>query len=174
MGKSAIEWTESTWNPVTGCTRVSPGCANCCAETMARRLQAMGQPNYAGGFSLATHEHALTLPFAWKTPRIVFVNSMSDLFHEDVPTDFIPQMFATMNSADWHTYQILTKRSDRLVELADRLAWSPHIWMGASVETEQYLHRIDDCAVRVRTSNSFLWSRSSDRCTGSISAESTG
>ncbi len=142
--KSAIEWTESTWNPVTGCTKLSPGCKNCYAERMAKRLQAMGQPNYASGFSLAVHEHALELPLQWKTPQVIFVNSMSDLFHKDVPLAFIKKVFDVMNRADWHQYQILTKRSARLLELNRYLSWASHIWMGVSVETEKYLRRIDD------------------------------
>jgi protein gp37 len=142
--KSTIEWTQSTWNPVTGCTKVSPGCKNCYAERMARRLQAMGQPNYAKGFDLAVHEHALELPLQWKTPQAIFVNSMSDLFHRDVPMAFIERVFDVMNRADWHQYQVLTKRSARLLELNRLLPWANHIWMGVSVETEKYLHRIDD------------------------------
>lgn len=142
--KSAIEWTESTWNPVTGCTKVSPGCKNCYVERMAKRLQAMGQPNYANGFGLAVHEHVLELPLRWKTPRVIFVNSMSDLFHKDVSLAFIKKVFDIMNRADWHQYQILTKRSARLLELDRHLPWADHIWMGVSVETEKYAYRIDD------------------------------
>ncbi len=142
--KSAIEWTEATWNPVTGCTKVSPGCENCYAERMAKRLRAMGQPNYANGFALAVHDHALQLPLQWKTPQVIFVNSMSDLFHKDVPLVFIQQVFDIMNRANWHQYQILTKRSARLLELSSHLPWADHIWMGVSVETEKYVHRIDD------------------------------
>ena len=143
-GNSAIEWTESTWNPVTGCTKISPGCANCYAERMARRLQAMGQPNYAAGFKLTVHEHVLGLPLTWKTPQAIFVNSMSDLFHQGVPTDFIMRAFDVMNQADWHCYQILTKRSERLLQLDPQLGWADHIWMGVSVENADYLSRIDD------------------------------
>jgi protein gp37 len=142
--KSSIEWTESTWNPVTGCTKISPGCKHCYAERMAKRLKAMGQPNYANGFALTLHEHALELPLRWKAPQVIFVNSMSDLFHKSVPLDFVLKVFDVMNRADWHTYQVLTKRSDRLREASARLPWSPHIWMGVSVETEQYQARIDD------------------------------
>lgn len=142
--KSSIEWTESTWNPVTGCTKVSPGCAHCYAERLAMRLQAMGQPNYATGFRLALHERALDLPLKWKTPQVIFVNSMSDLFHEDVPLSFIKKVFAVMNRANWHQYQILTKRSERLLALNDHLQWAKHIWMGVSVETKKYIRRIDD------------------------------
>ena len=141
--KSAIEWTGSTWNPVTGCTKISPGCLNCYAERMTRRLQAMGQPNYANGFRVATHEHVLELPLSWKTPQLIFVNSMSDLFHKSVPVEFILKVFDVMNRADWHTYQILTKRSDRLLELDPQLPWSPHVWMGVSVEDDERVFRLD-------------------------------
>jgi len=140
---SSIEWTESTWNPVTGCTEVSPGCKHCYAERMARRLQAMGQANYANGFKVAVHEHALELPLTWKKPRIIFVNSMSDLFHKSVPVDFILRVFDVMRKADWHQYQILTKRADRLEELNPVIPWEPHIWMGVSVESQDYAFRID-------------------------------
>jgi len=142
--KSAIEWTESTWNPVTGCTKASPGCAHCYAERMARRLKAMGQRNYSRGFSVTAHEHALELPLHWRKPRTIFVNSMSDLFHEKVPLKFILKVFDVMTRADRHRYQILTKRSSRLAELAPELPWAPHIWMGVSVESQDYAYRIDD------------------------------
>jgi len=140
---SSIEWTESTWNPITGCTKISSGCKHCYAERMAIRLKAMGQPNYANGFELTIHEHALELPLHWKKPQTIFVNSMSDLFHEDVPTDFILQAFDVMHRARWHKYQILTKRSDRLLELDPYLTWEPHIWMGVSVENKDHIFRID-------------------------------
>ncbi len=143
MARSAIEWTESTWNPVTGCTKVSPGCANCYAERMARRLQAMGQPNYARGFQLAVHEHVLETPLRWKRPQMIFVNSMSDLFHEDVPFDFVLRVFEVMRQAHWHTFQVLTKRAQRLEELAHSLPWPSNVWMGVSVETREYIGRID-------------------------------
>jgi len=142
--KSSIEWTESTWNPVTGCTKISPGCMNCYAERMARRLQAMGQPNYARGFEVTLHEHVLDLPLKWKSSRVVFVNSMSDLFHEDVSTDFILRVFDVMVRADWHVFQVLTKRSEEMVQLNLELPWASNIWMGVSVETQEYIHRIDD------------------------------
>ena len=141
---SSIEWTESTWNPVTGCTKVSPGCKHCYAERMAERLQAMGQANYANGFELTMHEHAVELPLRWKKPQRIFVNSMSDLFHQDVPVEFIGRVFEVMNRADWHEYQVLTKRSERLAELSRQLPWRPHIWMGVSVESGDYTFRIDD------------------------------
>lgn len=145
MGKqSKIEWTEMTWNPVTGCTKISPGCKHCYAERMAFRLRAMGQTNYANGFDLTLHEDALELPLRWKKPQVVFVNSMSDLFHSDVPVDFIQSVFSIMHQANWHRYQILTKRSDRLLELSSHLRWEPHIWMGVSVENGDYVYRIDD------------------------------
>ena len=142
--KSTIEWTESTWNPITGCTKISLGCKYCYAERMALRLKAMGQPNYANGFDVAVHEHALELPLGWKTPQTIFVNSMSDLFHKNVPLDFILKVFDVMNRADWHTYQILTKRSGRMRKLDRQIPWSRHIWMGVSVETANYTRRIDD------------------------------
>lgn len=141
---STIEWTESTWNPVTGCNKISLGCKNCYAERMAKRLQAMGQINYTKGFQVSMHEHTLNLPFRWKKSQMIFVNSMSDLFHKKVSLKFILQIFDVMNNAYWHTYQILTKRSGRMRELNQRLPWSKHIWMGVSVETEKYIGRIDD------------------------------
>jgi protein gp37 len=140
---SAIEWTESTWNPLTGCTKISPGCKHCYAERMALRLKAMGQPNYANGFDLALHENALELPLKWKKPQTIFVNSMSDLFHNDVPAEFILKTFEVMSRADWHKFQVLTKRSDRLQELSPILPWKQHIWMGVSIETLRYTSRID-------------------------------
>ncbi|MBI5722646.1 MAG: phage Gp37/Gp68 family protein [Planctomycetes bacterium] len=142
--KSAIEWTESTWNPVTGCTKISPGCQNCYAQRMARRLQAMGQANYAAGFKLKVHRHVLELPLSWKTSQMIFVNSMSDLFHKDVPLEFILDVFDMMNRADWHQYQILTKRSERLLQLDPQLEWSDHIWMGTTVENADCTARVDD------------------------------
>jgi protein gp37 len=140
---SAIEWTEATWNPVTGCTKTSAGCQNCYAERMALRLKAMGQPNYRRGFKVALHPRTLRLPLTWKKPQMVFVNSMSDLFHEDVPLDFIHKVFDAMHQARWHCYQILTKRSERLVELDPALNWSPNIWMGVTVENADCAFRID-------------------------------
>ncbi len=143
MGKSSIEWTEATWNPLTGCTKISPGCKNCYAERMARRLQAMGQPNYVNGFDLTLHEHVLEAPLKWKKPQTVFVNSMSDLFHEDVPVDFIQRVFDVMRRANWHRFQVLTKRSRRLAELSPRVDWPGNVWMGVSVERADYAFRID-------------------------------
>jgi protein gp37 len=144
MAHSKIEWTEATWNPLTGCTKISPGCKHCYAERMAKRLQAMGQPNYAGGFSLALHEHMLDIPLRWKKPRRIFVNSMSDLFQAGVPLSFIRSVFAVMQQAGQHEFQVLTKRSDRLLELSKKLRWTPNIWMGVSVENQKYAPRIDD------------------------------
>ncbi len=141
--QSSIEWTESTWNPVTGCSKVSAGCLNCYAERMARRLCAMGQPNYINGFSVTLHEDMLELPLKWKKPQTIFVNSMSDLFHEDVPDDFILRVFEVMNRACWHRFQVLTKRAQRLLRLDPRLAWAPHIWMGVTVENQRCTARID-------------------------------
>lgn len=141
---SSIEWTESTWNPVTGCSPISKGCEHCYARTMARRLQAMGQPHYRNGFTLTTHPDSLDLPLHWKRPQLVFVNSMSDLFHDDVPLEFIQQVFATMHQATWHRFQVLTKRSQRLVELAPHLLWTDNIWMGVTVEASENVDRIDD------------------------------
>ncbi len=140
---SAIEWTESTWNPVTGCTKISPGCKHCYAERMAKRLKAMGQPNYANGFRLTVQEHALNLPLTWKKPQTIFVNSMSDLFHKNVPDEFILKVFDVMQRANWHQYQVLTKRADRLAQIAGILPWESHIWMGVSVERADYSFRID-------------------------------
>ncbi|MCD1257640.1 phage Gp37/Gp68 family protein [Paenibacillus athensensis] len=140
---SSIEWTEATWNPVTGCTKISEGCRNCYAATMARRLHAMGNPRYQDGFNLTLHHDLIELPLTWRKPRRIFVNSMSDLFHQDVPLDFIQRVFETMEQAHWHTFQILTKRSDRLLELSEHLPWPPNIWQGVSVENNQVVYRID-------------------------------
>jgi protein gp37 len=141
---SAIEWTEATWNPVTGCMKISPGCKNCYAERMAVRLQAMGQERYRDGFKVTLHEYLLELPLHWRKPRLIFVNSMSDLFHVDVPMEFIERVFAAMQAAHWHTFQVLTKRSDRLRELGPRLPWPSNVWMGVSVESANYVDRIAD------------------------------
>jgi protein gp37 len=141
--KSTIEWTEATWNPVTGCSKISMGCQHCYAETLARRLKAMGQPNYAHGFVPTVHEHALELPSRWKRPRMIFVNSMSDLFHDDVPDEFILRVFNVMRRAPQHTFQVLTKRSERLAAMDMQLPWQANIWMGVTVEHQNYIHRID-------------------------------
>ena len=142
--KSAIEWTESTWNPVTGCTKISPGCKHCYAERMAERLQAMGQENYRNGFALTLQPHMLELPLRWKKPQTIFVNSMSDLFHKDVPLDYIQRVFDVMRLADWHRFQVLTKRADLVAALDPKLEWASNIWMGVSVESDKYRSRIDD------------------------------
>lgn len=142
--KSSIEWTESTWNPVTGCNKISPGCKNCYVERMAKRLKAMGSENYENGFKLATHDHVVNLPLQWRKPQVIFVNSMSDLFHKNVSLDFILKVFETMNKAHWHIFQVLTKRSDRLLELNKYLPWSKNIWMGVSVENKDFTYRIKD------------------------------
>jgi protein gp37 len=144
MGQnSAIEWTETTWNPLTGCTKISPGCNHCYAERMSLRLRAMGQPNYANGFKLTLHERMLDLPLRWKKPRFVFVNSMSDLFHKNTPEEFILRVFDVMRRASWHVFQVLTKRSDRLVKLSSKIDWPGNVWMGVSVERADYTFRID-------------------------------
>ena len=141
---SSIEWTESTWNPVTGCTKISLGCKNCYAERLSRRLQAMGNPSYTNGFELTCHNHLLEQPLKWKKPQRIFVNSMSDLFHEGIPKEFVLQVFNIMKQANWHQYQILTKRSEQLLKLNRELEWMPHIWMGVTVEASAYKYRIDD------------------------------
>lgn len=143
MANSTIEWTESTWNPVTGCTKISPGCKHCYAERMAHRLQAMGQSNYRNGFELTLQPQMLELPLRWRKPQRIFVNSMSDLFHDDVPVAYIQQVFDVMRRAHWHEFQVLTKRADRLSELDSELDWPPNVWMGVSVESKQYISRID-------------------------------
>ncbi len=141
--KSSIEWTESTWNPVTGCSKISPGCKFCYAERMAKRLKAMGSSNYENGFKLALHEHIVELPLTWKKPQTIFVNSMSDLFHKNVPLEFIQRIFEVMNKAYWHKFQVLTKRSDILLKYNSKLNWTENIWMGVSVENDKYTNRIE-------------------------------
>ncbi len=145
--RSKIEWTDTTWNPVTGCTKVGTGCHNCYAERMANRLQAMGQSNYTDGFKVKTHENVLELPLKWKNPRTIFVNSMSDLFHEDVPDSFIYKVFQVMSQVAQHTFQILTKRSENLSRLSQSLTWPANVWMGVTVENSDYLFRIDELRV---------------------------
>jgi len=140
---SHIEWTESTWNPVTGCTKISAGCKHCYAERMALRLKAMGQPNYANGFTVTLHPQVLAYPLMWKKPQVIFVNSMSDLFHCNIPDDFIFRVFGIMAKAHWHTFQVLTKRSERLKELAPALPWPANVWMGVTVENADCAYRID-------------------------------
>ena len=140
---SHIEWTQATWNPVTGCSKISVGCKNCYAEKFALRLQAMGHPHYINGFKVTLHPDALTIPLHWQKPRIIFVNSMSDLFHEDIPIDFIQSVFEVMTTANWHIYQVLTKRSQRMLKLSPQLPWTPNIWLGVTVETQEYIYRIE-------------------------------
>jgi protein gp37 len=151
-GSSAIEWTEATWNPVTGCDRVSPGCAHCYALDLAARLKRMGQPKYqrdgvrrssGPGFGVTVHEDALDTPLRWARPRVIFVNSMSDLFHEEIPVDFIHRVFDVMVRADRHVFQVLTKRHERLAELAPDLPWPKNVWMGVSVENNRFAVRAD-------------------------------
>jgi protein gp37 len=141
--KSSIEWTNSTWNPVTGCNKTSPGCKNCYAERLANRLQAMGQKNYSNGFEVTIHNHSVELPLRWKKPQRIFVNSMSDLFHESVPEEFIHKIADVMRKAHWHNFQILTKRSSRLVAVSNNITWSENVWIGVSVENNEYIQRID-------------------------------
>jgi len=140
---SAIEWTEATWNPVTGCTQVSPGCDHCYALNFAERFRGVPGHPYEVGFDLTLRPARLGLPLRWRDPRVIFVNSMSDLFHVRVPDEFIEQVFATMRAAHWHTFQVLTKRPQRAARMADRLPWPANVWLGASVETAKYLWRVD-------------------------------
>ena len=155
--KSAIEWTGSTWNPSTGCDSLSPGCDNCYAERLTRRLKAMGQKKYSNGFQLTLHPDTLELPLKWKVPQVIFVNSMSDLFHHEVPLNYIQRVFATMRAAPWHQFQVLTKRSGRLLAFADEIDWPDNVWMGVSVENQKYAGRstlLSQVPAHVR----FLWS----------------
>jgi protein gp37 len=141
--RSTIEWTEATWNPVTGCSKVSPGCAHCYAETFAERWRGLSGHPYEQGFDLRRWPERLAQPLKWKRSRTIFVNSMSDLFHEDIPVSYIEEVFRVMEMADWHIFQILTKRHERLAELADRLRWPPHVWMGVTIENRRFVHRAD-------------------------------
>lgn len=144
MAQSSIEWTEMTWNPTTGCDKLSAGCKFCYAEVMSKRLQAMGLEKYADGFkTIRTHESELTRPFTWNKPRTVFVNSMSDLFHKEVPLDFIQRVFTTMNKCPKHQFQVLTKRAELLERYSAELVWTPNIWMGVSIEDQRVEHRIE-------------------------------
>jgi len=138
-----IEWTEASWNPVTGCTKISDGCKNCYACTMAKRLLAMRNPRYLNGFNVTLHNDLLDLPLKWKKPRKIFVNSMSDLFHESIPDEFIERVFHTMRQANWHTFQILTKRAERLARLSRSLHWPDNVWQGVTVENSDVVQRID-------------------------------
>lgn len=141
--KSTIEWTNSTWNPITGCDKVSAGCAHCYAERFAERFKGVPGHPFKQGFDLKLWPERIELPLSWKTPKTIFVNSMSDLFHKDVPLKFIQHVFNTMNKAHWHTFQILTKRAERLEELSSKLKWAPNIWMGVSVESDHFTYRIN-------------------------------
>lgn len=143
MAASNIEWTDATWNPVTGCSKISPGCKHCYAERFSKRLQAMGVAKYSHGFQVTLHPDALLAPLLWKTPRKIFVNSMSDLFHENVPDEFVKEVFDVMRQASWHQFQVLTKRSVRLAELSTYIDWPNNVWMGVSVENSNYKYRID-------------------------------
>lgn len=142
MADSKIEWTDTTWNPTTGCTKISPGCNFCYAERLSKRLRAMGVQKYANAFEVTLHWDTLELPLHWKRPRFVFVDSMSDLFHPSIPEEFIQQVFSVMREAKQHRFQVLTKRSERLNELSPEIEWTPNIWMGVSVENAEYVHRI--------------------------------
>jgi protein gp37 len=141
--KTAIEWTGATWNPSTGCDALSPGCDNCYAERLTRRLKAMGQKKYSNGFDLTLHSDTLELPVKWREPQVIFVNSISDLFHHEVPLEFIQRVFSTMRAASWHQFQVLTKRSGRLQAFSDQIDWPTNVWMGVSVESAAYVTRID-------------------------------
>ena len=141
--RSSIEWTDMTWNPVTGCTKLSSGCKNCYAERLAHRLQAMGQPNYRNGFQVTLHPHMLERPLQLKSPQVIFVNSMSDLFHEEVPEQFIRDVFDVMRRVHWHHFQILTKRAERLADIARRIAWPDNVWMGVSIENQANAGRVN-------------------------------
>jgi protein gp37 len=143
MAQTSIEWTEMSWNPTTGCNKLSQGCKFCYAEVMTRRLKAMGQDKYKNGFKLKIHPDELSTPYTWKNPRIVFVNSMSDLFHKDIPLEFIKKVFEVMNNNPQHVFQILTKRADILLKYNKELKWTHNIWMGASVENAEVMDRID-------------------------------
>ena len=155
MAQTKIEWTELTWNPTTGCNKVSQGCKFCYAEVMARRLKAMGLDKYRNGFKLTLHEDALKIPFSWKTPKIVFVNSMSDLFHKDIPLDFIQRIFKVMNDNPQHVFQVLTKRADILFDYQKKLNWTHNIWMGVSIENEKELWRVD-YLIKTKAKTKFL------------------
>lgn len=141
--KSKIEWTECSWNPITGCTKISEGCVHCYAATFAKRLKAMHNPRYKNEFEVTVHSDLITAPLEWKAPRKIFVNSMSDIFHEELSDEIILSIFDTMNQASWHTFQVLTKRSERLAKLAPQITWTSNIWMGVTIESKEYLNRAD-------------------------------
>lgn len=140
---TSIEWTNSTWNPVTGCIKISVGCKNCYAERLAKRLQCMGNPRYTHGFQVQLHNDLVTLPLQWKKPRLIFINSMSDLFHEQVPLEFIKSVFMTIQSASHHTFQLLTKRAKRLADICDSLPWPENLWVGVSIEDQDNVWRVE-------------------------------
>jgi protein gp37 len=141
--RSAIEWTEASWNPATGCSKVSPGCAHCYAETFAERWRGVPNHPYEQGFELKLWPERLDVPLRWRRPRLIFVNSMSDLFHEDIPDDYIADIFEVMGRAHWHTFQVLTKRHERLAELAPMLDWHANVWLGVTIENRRFVHRAD-------------------------------
>lgn len=143
MAASKIEWTEETWNPITGCTKCSAGCEHCYAEKFAKRLKAMGNERYKDGFKVTVHRDLFEKPLEWQKPKMIFVNSMSDIFHDDIPEQDILELFGVMNRANWHTFQVLTKRADRMLELSDRINWTDNIWLGVSIENANYIHRCD-------------------------------
>ncbi len=143
MTSSKIEWTDSTWNPITGCTKISAGCQNCYAARMSGRLKSMGSPRYKNGFEVTIHEDLFDQPLRWKGSKTIFVNSMSDLFHESIPDEIILDLFDVMKKAKQHTFQILTKRADRLVEISEKIKWPKNVWMGITVESEEYSQRIE-------------------------------
>ena len=153
--RSDIEWTETTWNPVTGCTKISHGCKFCYADRMAKRLQAMGVHKYRNGFSVTLHPSTLNDPLKWRKPRLIFVNSMSDLFHEEVSVSFIKAVFSTMNQASHHTFQVLTKRPSRVLEIESELTWSPNIWLGTSIESQKWQFRLEELK-RTNAQSKFL------------------
>jgi protein gp37 len=152
MNKTKIEWTDITWNPTTGCTKISEGCQNCYAEKMARRLKVMGTPKYENGFKLTVHTETLSEPYSWKKPKVVFVNSMSDLFHENMPLSFIQDVFSVMNENPKHIFQVLTKRADILEQYSSLLNWTENIWMGVTVESDRHYDRVD----HLRRSGAFI------------------
>lgn len=143
MANTKIEWTNATWNPTTGCTKVSPGCKFCYAERFSKRLSAMGVQKYTNAFQVALHRDVLELPLHWKRPQLIFVDSMSDIFHENVPEEFVQDIFAVMRKANWHQFQILTKRSERMLQFVPQIDWPPNVWMGVSVENNDYMCRIE-------------------------------
>jgi protein gp37 len=164
MANTKIEWTEATWNPVTGCTKISDGCANCYAANFARRLQAMGNIRYANGFNVSIHEDLIDLPKTWKSPKKIFVNSMSDIFHDEIPDEVILRIFQTMNECPQHQFQVLTKRPERLIKLNDKIQWTKNIWMGVTIENDKYLSRAD----LLRETNAYIKFISAEPLLGSI------